>query len=210
MAMIDLTGRVFGRWSVIKLSHKDEKSALFWECLCSCGTRRPVFGGDLKRGSSVSCGCHRDELSVARSTTHNLARHPAYRSFIKMKVRCFNKKDGNYYLYGARGITVCERWENSFENFWEDMGPAWQPGLSVERDNVNGNYEPGNCRWATPKEQANNRRSNVIIETPKGRMNIQQAADTFGLTHQTISSRIRYGWDDYELTKPLGYRQTPK
>jgi hypothetical protein len=207
MGMIDLTGRTFGRWSVVKMSHKDKKSALFWACTCECGTQRAVAAGDLKRGRSLSCGCLTIEKSIARSTKHNMHRHPAYRSWLHMKNRCSNERNDGYYLYGGRGIKVCDKWDSSFEGFWEDMGPTWQKGHSIERKEVNGNYEATNCIWASSKVQANNRRSNRIINTPNGPMNVQLASETFGISRITIFSRIRYGWSEEDLTKPVGHQR---
>lgn len=204
--IIGLTGRTFGRWKVRGLSHQ-VRSMLYWNCTCACGTKRAVFGADLKRGTSISCGCVTIEKAIERNTTHNMHTHPAYRSWVHMKSRCFNAKDDNFYLYGARGITVCDRWANSFDSFWEDMGPTWQKGCSIERSEVNGNYESGNCIWATPKMQANNRRTNKIINTPNGPMNVQSASEIYGISRVTIFSRIRYGWSDEDLVKPIGHRR---
>jgi hypothetical protein len=147
------------------------------------------------------------EKAIQRNTTHNMIDHPAYRAWIQLKSRCLNKKCPEYIRYGARGIKVCERWVNSFENFWEDMGPTWKKRYSIERFDVNRGYEPSNCGWATSKEQANNRRTNHIIETPEGKMTLTMAAEKFGISPITIHSRIRYGWPHKDLFKPVGYRR---
>lgn len=199
--IIDLTGRRFGRWTVEGLSHQ-VGTMLYWHCICDCGTKRPVFGADLKRGGSISCGCFMRETVVERHLTHGMTKHPAYRSWINMKTRCENPEHDSYLLYGGRGVRVCEEWQNSFEVFWRDMGPTWRKGLTVERMDVNGHYEPNNCCWATRKEQAGNRRTERLIDTPEGKMSVTKAAELFGLTRNTVFARIRYGWPDHLLLMP--------
>lgn len=119
-----------------------------------------------------------------------------------MRQRCSNPRSKNYPIYGGRGIKVCDRWM-TFENFWADMGATWQPGRSIERINVDGHYESGNCRWATPREQANNRRTAHLIATPKGRMSVTDAAHRFGVSRRLIFSRIRQGWPEDHLLDPV-------
>lgn len=199
--IIDLTGKTFGRWTVSKLSHQVGK-VLYWSCVCECGTERAVFGADLKRGGSKSCGCLMRELRSVRSTKHGMAHHPAYTSWQGADQRCNNPKSDGYYLYGGRGIKLCDRWKSDFAAFWEDMGPTWVKGASLDRIDPDGDYCPENCRWATPKGQANNRRDNRIIETLDGPMTVTQAAEMVGLNPKTVHSRIRYGWNDHELLAP--------
>lgn len=120
-----------------------------------------------------------------------------------MRSRCEQPTAAGYALYGGRGIKVCDKWQ-TFEGFWEDMGPTWGEGLSIDRIDVNRGYYKGNCRWSTPKEQAMNRRTNHRILTPAGVMTIKEASERYGLTYNTISARIRYGWTDpSELVKPV-------
>src|SRR4051812_41466291 len=115
---------------------------LYWHCVCDCGTKRAVFGADLKRRGSLSCGCLMRELASERAmATHRMSRHPAYRTWIRIKVRCTNPNDDGHHLYGGRGIKVCSRWE-TFEKFWEDMGPSWVRGASIDRIDTNGDYSP--------------------------------------------------------------------
>ena len=199
--VIDLTGKKFNRWYVKGLSHQKGKM-LYWSCVCECGTERAVFGGDLKRGGSKSCGCYGIEERTARATSHGMAFHPAYGSWKKMKSRCSDPNNDGYKDYGGRGITVCDYWM-SFKGFWEDMGPTWKEGLSIDRIDVNGNYEPGNCRWATPKEQGNNRRTNHIVTGPNGvKMTVTEAAEAYGINRNAVYARIRYGWPESEWFKP--------
>lgn len=197
MALVDITGMRFSRWLVERIDPTSGKIK-FWHCVCDCGTRKLVFGGDLKRGMSKSCGCLGREMRAARMTSHGFARHPAYHSWQHMRTRCENPNDDNFHIYGGRGIVVCAQWRK-FEAFWEDMGPTWQDGLSIDRKETDGNYEPSNCRWDTPKDQANNRRSNQIINTPKGPMTISQAAELFGIGRQTLNGRVKSGWPTSRL-----------
>lgn len=210
--IIDLTDRTFGRWTVEKLSDRRSKDGkgLYWWCVCSCEdqTRREVLGGDLKRGGShrrgsLSCGCLMRELTSIRSTKHGMAHHPAYNSWQGADQRCNNPNYPEYTTYGGRGIQFCERWKDDFAAFWEDMGATWKEGLSIDRIDTDGDYEPSNCRWATPKEQANNRRNNTFIATPSGEMTIALAAEEYGVSVNTIHARIRYGWNEDELLKPV-------
>jgi len=205
----DLTGKSFGQWTVLRFSHAQGNVA-YWLCQCDCPekTERAVFGGDLKRGMSTGCGCQRIAKMVAKVRKHDMSGKPAYLSWQHMKQRCQNPDSDGYYLYGGRGITVCERWQD-FQNFWEDMGPTWRRGTSIDRyPDKNGNYEPTNCRWATPAQQASNRRTERIIDTPKGRMSVTQASDVFDIPRQTIFARLRYEWTDpAELVKqPKAHR----
>ncbi|OWV62580.1 hypothetical protein ATY75_12210 [Rhizobium sp. N122] len=191
---IDITGERFANWSVLRF-HESRGKLPYWLCRCDCGTEKSVWAADLKRGVSKSCGCMTKKFISEASTKHGMSRHPAYGSWVYMRSRCENENDDGFSLYGGRGITVCERW-GTFEAFWEDMGATWRKGLSIERLNVNGNYEPGNCTWATAKEQADNRRDSRLINTPAGPMKVDEASKKYGVPIPTLRSRIRYGWTD--------------
>jgi len=174
--LTSLVGKKFNRLTVISFSHRDNKNKPHWECLCDCGNTHVLSGANLSSGQTRSCGCLLHEHSI--KTKHGFAVNniisKEIRSWASMKQRCYNKKSPDYKRYGGRGITVCERWLNSFENFIADMG--LRPSIKHTLDrfpNVNGNYEPSNCRWATPKQQGENKRNNVIYNY-KGR-NINQA-----------------------------------
>jgi len=124
-------------------------------------------------------------------------KHPAYNSWVSAKARCRGVTNTGYYGYGARGITFSNAWDK-FEDFWRDMGPTWFKGASIDRIDGSRGYGPGNCRWATPKEQANNRKTNRMI----GDLTVAQFAEKHGLTTECVHSRLAYGWSVERLSEP--------
>ncbi len=186
----------FERWTVLGFAEIRNRQA-YWLCECKCGTVRKVRGDQLRRGISESCGCLQIEHTVAARTTHGLASkdnlHPLYPCWVQMRERCINPKNKHYPDYGGRGITVCKRWMD-FGKFVEDMGPKPSPKHSMDRfpDN-NGNYEPGNVRWATGIEQANNTRKNVFIAFQGKTLTASQWSRELGIPKKKILRRFRKG-----------------
>lgn len=166
MSAIDITGKQFGRWTAVqradKPSYKGKRRRNFWLCRCVCGREKVVECEHLLRGRSRSCGCIISEKGNAFK--HGLSDTSEYRSWSSMFKRCCKPNCKAYKYYGGRGISICERWSNEhgFENFISDMGMKPSSQYSLDRIDVNGNYEPKNCRWATDMEQNNNRRLKKI------------------------------------------------
>lgn len=149
----DLTGKRFHRLVVIGYVGKSR-----WRCRCDCGTIKVVRADCLKDHTTVSCGCYNREVVAKRETTHGMSKSRVYRIWDAMKSRCENPKNSKYRYYGGRGIKVCKRWSRSFEAFYQDMGEPPTPQYSIDRIDNDGDYEPGNCRWATMTEQNRNKR----------------------------------------------------
>lgn len=185
------------------------------KCECACGTRFDCIWQSLRTGNTRSCGCLRSDSSSKNGplrARHGHARGgrrtPEYRVWVGMHTRCYNDKTALYLRYGGRGICVCERW-HVFENFLSDMGPR-PSGLSLDRIDNDGNYEPVNCRWATPVEQCRNRSDNVFFEHDGHRATLVEWSERTGFTTECIWQRIRRGWSLKDaLTKPLRVARGP-
>lgn len=157
-----------------------------WECICDCGKTVVVRQTNLRTGHTTSCGCSRKGVN----RTHGMSKTSTSKSWEGMRQRCYNPNNNSYHRYGGRGITVCERWRESFENFLEDMGPAPE-GHSIERKDNNGNYEPDNCRWANKREQSLNRRTSRLVTAHGRTLTIKEWADLCGLPYLPLYKKFR-------------------
>lgn len=187
--MIDLKGSRFGRWRVLSFSHKNGSDQVYWSCVCDCGTKREVKAASLRSGVSMSCGCYHKD----RVTTHGMTKTKTFKSWDSMKQRCANPVSPDYYKYGERGITVCDRWIHSFDNFLEDMGER-PKGRTLDRIDNDGNYEKSNCRWATTVEQLSNRRNTVRIYYQGSMKTIRELSELSGMKQKIIRDRVYAGW----------------
>ncbi len=190
---IDLTGQRFGRLVVKKYSHANNRRYAMWHVKCDCGHEKNIMGFNLIHEHTKSCGC----LKYNKPNGHGMSKTPIYQIWRGMKMRCLNKNDSAYKYYGARRITVCDRWLQ-FENFYKDMGDKPE-GLTIDRIDNNGNYEPRNCKWSTPMEQANNMRNNIILTHNGVTMTLSQWARKLGIGYDTLRKRIKNGWPVKEI-----------
>lgn len=157
----DITGQRFGRLVAVNVAETNTGRGRLWKCVCDCGLSIRVHAENLLGGNTQSCGCRKLDLLRRRSTTHGKAprngRHPLYVVWAGMVARCTNPQNRCYHLYGGRGITVSREWL-SFGRFYADMGNGYAKGLQLDRVDNDGNYSKANCRWATPSQNAYNRR----------------------------------------------------
>lgn len=188
----DLTGRRFGRLVVLGFSHRNAgKGELSWRCVCDCGTVKAVRGGALAHGT-VSCGCYSREHNGDALRTHGRTNTPEFRTWSSMLLRAHTGAADCAHNYLGRGITVCERWLK-FENFAADMGKR-PSGTTLDRINNDGNYEPGNCRWATPAQQRNNSRTTFYVTAFGRKRPVVDWAQDIGVSPQAVKWRLRQGW----------------
>lgn len=184
-----LIGRKFGELIVLGVNFIDKKL----HCQCDCGNYTYVKGKHLISGHTKSCGCLQKKTIGNLNRKHNLSNSKEHRIWGNMKSRCTNPNVDRYKDYGGRGIKVCDRWldkEHGFENFLEDMGKC-PKGLTLDRKDNNGNYSPDNCRWATRKEQNNNKRNLNLIEIDGKKMSLTIAAELLGVSRNTIYNRLK-------------------
>ena len=194
-AKIEMVGRRYGRLVVMKQGEKLYGHILTWVCRCDCGNFKTIRGDKLRNGESKSCGCYMRESASERFTKHGGRKTKLYGVWQGMLNRVNNPNNERYDSYGGRGIKVCERWRD-FANFRSDMGGSYTPGLTLERIDNDGDYEPANCRWATWREQAANKRNSHIVSYRGKKVHLAGATQEMGENYGTIHSRINvYGWD---------------
>jgi len=197
----DMIGKRFGRLTVIAFGEKHRYPCgslrWKWKCRCDCGKETIVDATTLRRGVSKSCGCLASETTRTRSFKHGCANRknivPEYYSWKAMTRRCRDQQDDNYYLYGARGINVCNEWMD-IRKFIADVGKRPSARHTLERIDNSIGYFPGNVKWALPKEQANNRRDNRVVEFNGKTQTIQKHCDDLGMRRGPVSSRLDRGW----------------
>lgn len=194
MKRLDLIGQRFGKLEVIAMAGI-KNGATTWLCKCSCGNETVVSVGDLRSGHTKSCGCLWKEAISKSITTHEKSKTKLYQIWQNMLNRCRNKNTDRYYRYGGRGITVCDEWK-TFEEFHKwSMSNGYSKGLSIERNDINGNYEPSNCRWIPlEKQQDNTKRSRFETFNGKTQTTAQWARE-FNVDYKNLMNRLYLGWD---------------
>lgn len=201
----DRVGQRFGRLTVVSVTVKKGKLPIA-ECICDCGTKKITKLAILINGESKSCGCLRREIMTHSPNcrrTHEVTKHPIYKAWLAMKTRCYNHNYAGFKQYGGRGIYVCDEWLNSPEKFYAwAMGNGWAAGLSLDRINNDGNYDPINCRWATSKQQARNRTNNVILIFNGQSKCLSEWAEYLGVKDYIIFNRHQIGWPVERILTP--------
>jgi hypothetical protein len=178
-----------------------------WLCQCDCGNQKVIQGSRLRGGQTKSCGCYNREVLSARKT-HGQTKSRTFTTWAAMKNRCHSSTSQWYSRYGGRGIKVCDRWLESFENFLADMGER-PDGASIDRIDNDGNYEPSNCRWATRLQQERNKGSNRYFTINAERRALSEWCELYGANYQRVYARLLLGWDiEKALTAPHRDRKT--
>lgn len=195
----DLTGLRFMHLLVLEDAGTNKYGRAKWLCKCDCGNYHTTLGKYLLNGDTTSCGCRRRKIlaeTTKRQTTHKMSGTPIYTKWVSMKDRCMNPLNSEYSLYGGRGIKICTEWVNSFENFYEwAMNSGYSDGLTIDRINNNGNYEPANCRWTDLKTQANNTRRNHYLTYKGETKTLAEWAEIMKINYSTLKARINtYHW----------------
>ncbi|MBP5460721.1 MAG: hypothetical protein J6Y20_01155 [Lachnospiraceae bacterium] len=190
----DLTGRRFGRLSVIGVDDRGTRKTYFW-CECDCGTVKSIRGDGLLSGRIVSCGCKKreqDRINLEANHKHKMSHTRPYEIWQGIKGRCYNKNDARYSRYGGRGITVCEEWRKDFSAFYEwALANGYRDDLTIDRIDNNKGYSPDNCRWADQETQSRNRASNVKIRIGNATRTLVEWCEIFDLNYKTVYARYR-------------------
>ncbi len=199
-------GTVFGRLKIVRelpQMFSGNKKRRLMECVCVCGSVTKVLLENLRSGHTRSCKCLSKDTMAETMSSHKMSGHRAYSIWSGMKTRCTNPNAEAYKYYGAKGISVCDRWKE-FKNFWEDMRGSYKENLTIDRVDCKGNYEPKNCVWSTTQEQANNRNNTIIFNYRGCCISAGAVSELTGVKRATLTERKRAGWCDKDCyTKPV-------
>lgn len=202
----NIEGRTFGMLEVISFAGmliRAKSLQPHWNCVCKCGKVAVVSAHKMLNGTKISCGC----MKGAHCRTHGLRHTPEYSVWCGMIARTENAKCTRFCNHGGRGIRICERWRSNFSNFYEDMGPRPSPHYSIDRIDNNGNYEPGNCRWATATQQARNTRRNRFLTFNGQTRCVSEWSNIIGVSPDALLMRLKNGWGvERALMTPLQRR----
>lgn len=202
---LDLSGRRFGRLTILGRAGSDERGQALWHCKCDCGNASIVTSSNLRRGNSTSCGCFRNEKTSQRRKAHGQTKTRLYTIWENMKKRCLKPSQPHFDDYGGRGITVCAEWLNCFEDFrdWA-FANGYADNLSIDRIDVNGNYCPENCRWVDVQTQMNNTRRNNFITFNGETHTLAEWSRLTGINYMSLKTRLQRGWSiEKALTEPI-------
>lgn len=204
---MDITGKKYGRLTVLSFDHKDKRGEYCWRCRCDCGNETIATGNKLRTGAKKSCGCLQEEhRREGFNKKHGKTDTPLYVAWLNMRSRCNRQDNIMFKHYGGRGIRVCAEWDKDFNEFmrWA-LSHGYEEGLTIDRIDVNGNYCPDNCRWVSKKEQYLNRTDSHLITAFGKTQTIKEWSDETGIKYDTIERRINaYGWSAEKAvsTKP--------
>jgi len=200
--LIDLTGKRFGRLTVVSRAENNKRGEVQWLCKCDCGNETITRGNSLTMGRVKSCGCYARENHI--KITHGKSKTPLHKTWINIKQRTENHNSPDYHHYGGRGITMCDEWKASFQSFYDwAMRNGYKTGLTIDRIDNNSGYRPDNCRWVSRKLQTNNCRRNILITLNGETKTLSQWAELYNINDRTVSYRLRRGWDEKAaLTTP--------
>lgn len=195
MALIEMEGKRFGRLTVLCRAENSKQGQAQWMCRCDCGTETIVRGVQLRNGKTSSCGCLRRERLIASHTKHGMKHTTIYHRWLDMKQRCYNPKNKRYGCYGGRGIKVCDDWLNDFQAFYDwAMANGYKDDLSIDRINVNGNYEPANCRWVTDDVQISNKVNTIRVTLNGVTKTLPEWEKETGIKQGTLLWRYHKGY----------------
>ena len=208
---VDLSGQRFGRLVVREIAETKNWN-VYWKCQCDCGNTKNILAAKLRSGRTKSCGCLTRETTTERNTTHGLRHKRIYSIYCTMKARCYNPNNDEYHNYGGRGIIVCPEWlgkngvENfakwSYENGYDENAEYGQ--CTIDRIDVNGNYEPSNCRWATQKQQMRNTRYTIFLTYKGETKSAAEWSEITGIKQSLLTERKRKGWSDEDcIERPV-------
>lgn len=192
---LDLSNKRFGSLVAVETTSRNKRGQRIWTCKCDCGKTTHVISGSLVSGNTKSCGCLNSKMTIRRNFRHGMTKTRIYNIWCRMRQRCSDKKCREYKLYGGRGITVCEEWQDfiQFHDWARESG--YEENLTIDRIDVNGNYEPDNCRWATRLEQGNNKGNNHVVEYNGESRTIAEWSRETGVKGSLIRWRLKQGWD---------------
>ncbi|WP_076231638.1 hypothetical protein [Clostridium botulinum] len=208
--LIDLTNQKFGKLTVIEYAGKAKEGRMsMWKCKCDCGNICTVRGSCLKNGHTKSCGCIRSNKLVKINKSkvkHGKSNTRLFKIWNGMKQRCYYEKMQDYEYYGGKGIKVCDEWLNNFVSFYNwAINNGYKENLTIDRKDINGNYEPSNCKWSSIKQQARNRRSNKLITYEGETKTLAEWCEKYNILGTTVNERLKRGWSVEEaLTTPIG------